>query len=98
MYLTTSIDTPRMRRLAELPISTKVFFSWEIITVPLDSYSNGVSDTFRGPWVFAGHKKCLYRVDFGTIETVSGNIKKKIFLRVYKIAFILIDFFCILIF
>ncbi|CAH8529262.1 unnamed protein product [Schistosoma mattheei] len=67
IYVTTSIETPRMRRLVELPGPVKSLSHWTIVTTPLET---GTPDSFRSPWVMFSNKKNLYRADFGTVEGI----------------------------
>uniref|UniRef100_A0AA85KCQ8 Vacuolar protein sorting-associated protein 16 homolog n=1 Tax=Trichobilharzia regenti TaxID=157069 RepID=A0AA85KCQ8_TRIRE len=67
IFLTTSIETPRMRRLAELPGPMQSLSQWSIITTPLDL---GTTDSFRSPWLLIARKKNLYRANFGTVESI----------------------------
>ncbi|TNN21348.1 Vacuolar protein sorting-associated protein 16 isoform 2 [Schistosoma japonicum] len=67
IYVTTSIETPRMRRLVELPGPVKSLSQWIIVTTPLET---GSPDSFRSPWVLFADKKNLYRADFGTLENI----------------------------
>ncbi|CAH8558381.1 unnamed protein product [Schistosoma haematobium] len=69
IYVTTSIETPRMRRLVELPGPVKSLSHWTIVTTPLET---GTPDSFRSPWVMFSNKKNLYRADFGTVEGIDG--------------------------
>uniref|UniRef100_A0A5K4EKW3 Vacuolar protein sorting-associated protein 16 homolog n=1 Tax=Schistosoma mansoni TaxID=6183 RepID=A0A5K4EKW3_SCHMA len=67
IYITTSIETPRMRRLVELPGPVKSLSHWTIVTTPLET---GTPDSFRSPWVMFSNNKNLYRADFGTVEGI----------------------------
>ncbi|CAH8557563.1 unnamed protein product [Heterobilharzia americana] len=67
IFLTTSIETPRMRRLAELPGPVQCLSHWSIITTPLDL---GTSDSFRSPWMLIARKRSLYRANCGTVESI----------------------------
>ncbi|KAK4471247.1 hypothetical protein MN116_004693 [Schistosoma mekongi] len=77
IYVTTSIETPRMRRLVELPGPIKSLSQWIIVTTPLET---GSPDSFRSPWVLFADKKNLYRADFGTVENKLNHPKTMLWL------------------
>ncbi|VDP98966.1 unnamed protein product [Trichobilharzia regenti] len=66
IFLTTSIETPRMRRLAELPGPMQSLSQWSIITTPLDL---GTTDSFRSPCPDFD----IYRIDLSRLTNSSGD-------------------------
>ncbi|KAF8568654.1 hypothetical protein P879_05704 [Paragonimus westermani] len=73
ILLTSSIETPRIRRLAGLSGPAQPFGLWEVITTPLDTgavRAGATGDAFRSPWVLIARKKTVFRADFSTTECV----------------------------
>ncbi|KER31198.1 hypothetical protein T265_13025, partial [Opisthorchis viverrini] len=73
IFLTSKIDTPRIRRLAELSGPTQAVALWEIITCPLDLGSTKTgsnTNAFHGPWALISRANSLFRADFSTAENI----------------------------
>ncbi|KAG5446114.1 Vacuolar protein sorting-associated protein 16 [Clonorchis sinensis] len=73
IFLTSKIDTPRIRRLAELSGPTQAVALWEIITCPLDLGSTKTgsnANAFHGPWALISRANSLFRADFSTAENI----------------------------
>lgn len=68
IFLTTSVETVRMRRLAEIPGPAQPLSSWQIITTSRDQGTS--SETFRGPWALIGRKRNIFQADFGCVESI----------------------------
>ncbi|CAL8093374.1 unnamed protein product [Calicophoron daubneyi] len=73
IFLTTDVETPHMRRMAEISGPNQAISIWELVTSPLNSVgvkSGTSTETFRGPWVIMTRKKSVFRADFSASESV----------------------------
>ncbi|CAH8481740.1 unnamed protein product [Dicrocoelium dendriticum] len=72
IFVASSIETPRIRRVAHFSGPVQPISLWEIVTTPLDISGRAGSnpDDFQPPWVLFSRKRSIFRADFNTMENV----------------------------
>ncbi|VDP91933.1 unnamed protein product [Echinostoma caproni] len=76
IFVNTNIETPHVRRLAELPGPTQPLTYWLIVPGPLSltHTPKSESDGFSGPWALVAKKKLLYRADYANVDMVDLSL------------------------
>ncbi|TPP63637.1 Vacuolar protein sorting-associated protein 16 protein [Fasciola gigantica] len=72
IFVTASIETPHMRRLAEFPGPSQPPTCWLMVPGPLSfgQPSKSGIDGLNGPWALIAKKKLLFRADYANVDSV----------------------------